>query len=201
MTFLRSLFGPSRDEIWSRLATEVEGRFREGGWFESSKVEVDVGPWTVVLDTFTRSAGKSRTTYTRLRAPYVNPGRFRFQVSPQNFLSDLGRFFGMQDVAVGVPEFDAAWVVQGTDEARLRELFADEDLRALLRGAGPVSFEVRDDDGFFGRKFPQGVDELVLTTRGTVKDLARLKVFFALFAATLDRLVSMGAAERTDPGM
>lgn len=201
MSFLEALFGPSRDQVWSQLAREVDGRFTAGGWLGATRVEVEAGPWTVTLDTFARSSGKHSTTYTRLRAPYVNPRGFRFDVSPEGFFSGIGRAFGMQDVSIGVPEFDSAWVVQGTDEAQLRELFRDEGIRSLLRAAGSVSFRVQDDEGWFGRKFPDGVDELVLTTRGVVKDVARLKVLFALFAETLDRLVAIRAAEARDPGM
>lgn len=194
MSFFRELFGPSRDEVWGKLATELEGRHTPGGWFTGSKVEVDVGPWTVTLDTFVVRTGKSSKTYTRLRAPYENPGGFRFNVSPENFLSGIGRFFGMQDLEIGVPEFDADWVVQGTDHARLRNLFADPEIRSLLGAAGGVSFRVRGDEGWFSRRHPEGIDMLELTTRGVVKDEARLKLFFALFAATLDRLVEVGDA-------
>ena len=189
MSFFRSLFGPSKDEIWSKLAAEVGGRYTPSEWFKGSKVEVDAGPWTVTLDTFTRSTGKSSTTYTRLSAPFENASRLRFDVSPENFLSGVGRFFGMQDIEIGVPEFDASWVVQGSDESRVRKFFRDEELRSLLRGAGPVSFKVVEAGGWFTRDIPKGSDMLQLTTRGVVKDEAQLKVFFALFAVTLDRLV------------
>jgi hypothetical protein len=187
--------------MWSRLAAEVGGRFDAGSWFEGSKVQVDAGPWTVTLDSFKRSSGKHSTTYTRLRAPYVNPHGFRFSVTPQNFFSAIGKVFGMRDIEVGDRAFDDAWVIQGADEARVRQFLAEPTIRDLLRAAGPVSFEVQDDRGWFGQKFPDGVDELVLTTRGLVTDLPRLKVFFALFAVTLDRLVEIGRAERRDPGV
>lgn len=196
MSIFRELFGPSRDEVWGKLAAELDGRHTPGGWFTGSKVEVDAGPWTVTLDTFTVSTGKSSTTYTRLRAPYRNPGGFRFNVSPENFLSGIGRFFGMEDLEIGAPEFDAAWVVQGSDPSRVRRLFSDPGIRTLLRGAGGVSFRVRGDEGWFSRRHPEGIDMLELTTLGVVKDEARLKLFFALFATTLDRLVELGDAER-----
>jgi hypothetical protein len=201
MSFLQELFGPSRDAVWAQLAAEVGGRFDAGSWFVGSKVQVDAGPWTVTLDTFTRSSGKHSTTFTRLRAPYANSRGFRFSVAPENFLSGVGRFFGMQDIEIGDDWFDKAWVVQGADESRVKEFLRDPEIRKLLAAAGPVSFEVQDDRGWFGERFPEGVDELVLTTRGVVKDLARLKVFFALFAATLDRLVELGQADRRDPGV
>lgn len=197
---LEGLFGPSKDTVWSALAAEVDGRFTEGGWFEASKVEVEVGEWLVTLDHYTRSTGKHSTTYTRLRAPYRNPRGVRFSVSPENFFHGIGKAFGMQDVQLGFPEFDARWIVQGNDEQALRRIFGSESVRSLLSAAGHVSFRVKDDDGWFGRKFPKDVDELVLTTRGIVKDTARLKVFFALFAETLDQLTRLGYASERNRG-
>lgn len=197
MSLIESLFGPSRSEVWSKLAAEMEGRFDGGGWLEGAKVEVDAGPWTITLDTYR----VNKHTYTRLRAPYVNPRGFRFHVYPQHVFAQVGKLFGMRDVEVGVPEFDDAWIVQGTDDALLAQLFRTESIRGLLGAAGHVSFQVRDDEGWFGRRFPDGVDELVLTTSGVVRNIPRLKVFFALFAETLDRLVALRAADRRHPGM
>ena len=33
MGFLRSLFGPSKGEIWGQIAKDIGGRFSEGGFF------------------------------------------------------------------------------------------------------------------------------------------------------------------------
>jgi hypothetical protein len=58
---------------------------------------------------------------------------------------------------------------------------------------------VLDDEGWFGAKFPEGVDELKFHTRGIIKDLVRLQQLFELFAATLHRLCHIGSAYEDDP--
>jgi hypothetical protein len=194
-------FGSDYEEAWQALAAEMEGRFRAGTWANGARVDVDVGSWTFTLDVYVVSTGKTTQWFTRLRAPYVNPTGFRFKVFRQGFFAKIGKAFGMQDVVIGVPEFDERWVVQGTDDTRLATIFATPSIRASLEAAGDVSFEVKDDEGWFGRKFPQGVDELVLTTHGLVNDMARLQAFFALFAATLERLVETGDASERPPGL
>ena len=68
MGVLRDLFGPSKEEVWRRLAEEMEGRFVAGGLLERDRVEVHTGDWTVTLDTQTVSHGRHASTYTRLRA-------------------------------------------------------------------------------------------------------------------------------------
>src|SRR4051812_41206216 len=107
-------FGPGKGEIWQQLSEEIGAEFVEGGFWKGSKVQAHVGPWTVTLDNgYSDEDGESRTT--RLRAPYVNPEGYRFKIYRNGYF-DLGKLFGMQDIEVGDPEFDEAFVIQGNDE-------------------------------------------------------------------------------------
>ena len=73
-------FGPSKDEVWRQLSQEIGAEFVEGGFWKGNKVQAHLGPWTVTLDIYTESTGESSVTYTRMRAPYVNPEGFRFTI-------------------------------------------------------------------------------------------------------------------------
>ena len=83
----------------------------------ATRSRLHVGPWTITLDTYTESTRRqSHVTYTRMRAPYVNPEGFRFTIYRKGFFSDLGKLLGMQDIEVGDPEFDEAFIIKGNDE-------------------------------------------------------------------------------------
>src|SRR3954467_8853494 len=105
---LRKFFGPSQAEIWNLLAQQVGGEFKKGESFRGDRVEVQVGQWTVTLDTDAVSTGKSTIVYTRIRAPFVNRDGFRFGISRAGILSPLARKLGFQDVEIGDAEFDKA---------------------------------------------------------------------------------------------
>jgi hypothetical protein len=194
------MFGPSREEIWRQLSAEIDGRYVERPW-KSDKVEGSHGPWTVTLDKYVVSTGKTTVVYTRMRAPYVNPQGFRFTIYRKGIFSNIGKWLGMQDVEVGYPAFDEDFIIKGNDEAKLRELFASERLRDLIAGQPQIHFEVKDDEGWFGSKFPEGVDELVFLVVGVIKDVERLKLLFDLFAETLDQLCRIGSAYETTTGV
>ncbi|MBP1594930.1 MAG: hypothetical protein H6Q05_307 [Acidobacteria bacterium] len=198
---LRQLFGPSKEEIWRQLSSEIGAHFIEGGFWRGDKVQASVGEWSVTLDIYTVHAGNAHVKYTRLRAPYVNSDGFRFLVYRAGLFSGLGKHMGMQDVEVGVPDFDRGFVIKGNNETLLRWLFADDRLRTLLQEQPEVRFEVVDDEGWFGARFPDGVDELRFQTRGVIKDVQRLKQLFELFSATLERLCAMGSAYRNKPAV
>ena len=99
------------------------------------------------------------------------------------------------------PAPDDAFVFQGSDEQKVRELVRDPKIAAALRALPHVQFEVKDDEGWFGPKFPDGVDELYFESRGTIKDIAQLKQIFDLFADSLHRLCAIGSAYEREPGV
>ena len=198
MAFLRQLFGPSKDEIWRQLCEQVGGDFVEGGFWKGSKVQVHHKQWTVTLDIHSESQGESNTTYTRMRAPYVNKDGFRFTIYRKGFFSDLGKLLGMQDIEVGAPEFDEAFIIKGNDEDRVRVLFSDPKIRQMIQDQPTIRLEVKDSEGWFGPKFPQDVDELHFQVVGVIKDVERLKSLFDLFTAVLNQLCRIGSAYKQD---
>jgi hypothetical protein len=198
---LRGIFGPSQKDIWRQLSAETQASFVEGGFLKGDKVQATHGQWTVTLDKYVVSTGKATVVFTRMRAPYVNPDGFRFRVYRHGMFSGLGKMLGMQDVEVGQPDFDRDFIIKGTDEGKLRQLFANPKIRELIAGQKDIDFSVKDDEGWFGPTFPDGVDELDFRVLGVIKDIERLKHLYELFAATLDELCRIGSAYQSDPGV
>ena len=197
----RKLFGPSKREIWRQLSQEVNGRFVEGGFFSQDKVEVRHGEWILTLDTYVVSTGKVTVIYTRMRAPYVNPGGFRFTIYRKGWATNIAKWLGMQDIEVGDSKFDEEFVIQGTQPAQVVALFSNSRLRESISGLRQVHLSVKDDEGYFGISFPEGVDELAYQVTGTIKDIDQLKRLFDVFAETLEHLCRMGLAYENDPGV
>ena len=195
---LRKLFGPSTAEIWSTLAEGIGADYQHGRW-GGGKVVAEIGQWTVTLDTYTVSTGKSTVTFTRMRAPYVNADGFRFIIYRSSIFTPLGVLLGMQDIQIGDAEFDREFVVKSNDPPRVRQLLSDAALRELLRSQERIHLEVKDHEGVFGAHFPEGVDMLNFTAHGVIKDMDRLQRLFELFAHTLHRLCHMGSAYEDDP--
>ena len=194
-------FGPNKEEVWQQLCQEIGAEFVEGGLWKGSKVQALVGPWTVTLDTHTVSSENSHVTYTRMRAPYINPEGFRFTIYRKGVFSGLGKMLGMQDIEVGDPEFDEAFIIQGNNESRAQNLFGDIRLRALVQAQPAIRLEVKDSEGWFGPKFPENVDELHFLVVGVITDVERLKSLFDLFAAVLEQLCKIGSAYKQEPGV
>jgi hypothetical protein len=193
-------FGPSKDEVWRQLSEEIGAEFVEGGFWKGSKVQAHVGPWKVTLDTST-SDEDGKTPVTRLRAPYVNPEGFRFTIYRKGFFSDLGKLLGMQDIEIGDPEFDEAFLIKGNDESKVCDLFGNPKIRQMIQDQPKIHLAVKNSEGWFGPKFPENVDELHFQVVGVIKDIETLKSLFNLFAALLDQLCKIGSAYKQEPGV
>ncbi len=220
MGVLRKIFGPSRDEIWQQFSKEVGAKFVESGFLQHSRVEAKVNHWTLVLDLYSPDG---KIWYTRMRAPYINKDGFRFAIYEAGFFSKLGKVFGVQDIEVGSPhlddlkpmfgtqsylsgkdiaidpEFDKNYIIQGNYEEKVKDLFRNLRIRQLIQENPNIHFEVVDDEGFFAKSFPEGVDQIKFQVLGEIKDLERLKSIYYLFAETLNHLCHIGSAYEDDP--
>ena len=201
MGILKEIFGPSKDEIWSQISRDIGGEFIDGGFWKKDVLVYQHGEWTILLDTYTVSNGKSSTTYTRMRAPFVNKDGTYFKVYREGFFSAIGKFFGMQDIEIGDAYFDDQFIIKGNNPGTLKELFADQRIKDLIHLQPRIEFEIKNDDGWFSTHFPEGVDQLYFSCVGIMKKTERLKALFELFSATLERLVEIDSAYACDPNI
>jgi len=201
MGLLRKVFGPSKEEVWKKVSEEIEAEFVVGGFFRGDKIIAKVKEWIITFDTYTVSDENTSTTYTRMRAPYINKDGFRFKIHRKGIFSNLGELLGLRDIEVGFSEFDEEFIIKGNDTNKLCELFSNSKIRELIQLQQDISLEVKVDEGWFGTEFPQGVDELYLQVHGIIKDVDRLKSLYYLFAEILNHLCVIDSAYEDNPNV
>lgn len=195
MGILLEIFGPSRKEIWRELCRQIKADYVDVGFWNRDKVRAHFKQWTITLDI----VSDDDSSYTRLRAPYVNSDNFRFTIYRTSIFTGIANFFGMQDIQIGEAYFDDEFVIQGNDQAKVVRFFSNPRIRELIRRQPSIWLSVKDDEGYFGTHFPEGVDELCFRVSGVIKDIEQLKSLFELFAESLNMLCHMGSAYENDP--
>ncbi|MEZ4684699.1 MAG: DUF3137 domain-containing protein [Bacteroidia bacterium] len=194
---LLDVFRPHKRLIWKQFAARHAADFVPGrGLLDHDVIKVQHGNWTIYFDTFKR--GKRR--FTRIRAPYVNRDSFRFHIHRASFLSGIGKSFGMQDVIVGHPDFDKAFIIQGNSEEKLRQFFDNDLIRSLLSYQPAGSLEVHLDKTWSQDPFSEGQSELYFEVPVIVDSLQQLEDLYNLFAEVLDQLCGIGSAYDDEPG-
>lgn len=201
MGLLRTIFGPSKNEVWRQFSEQVGGDFIKSGFFSNSVVRARHKQWTITLDTYSQGDAETSTDYTRIRAPYVTKDGFWFTIYRKGFFTGVGKLLGMQDVEIGDPAFDEAFVIKGGDEQLLRKLFADPAIRQLIERQPKFHLTVKDNEGWLKKRLPDGVDELLFEVEGVITDLDLLRSLYDLFVELLNRLCEIGSAYEHDPGV
>lgn len=64
---------------------------------------------------YTTGTGKSRTTWSTVSAAVGGAGTFTLDLHPENFLGRIATALGLQDIRVGDPAFDQAFIVKSSD--------------------------------------------------------------------------------------
>jgi len=182
------LFGPSKKEVWEQLCKEIQGDFIEGSLWKGSRVEVKHNNWLIYLDTYTVSTGKSSTTYTRMRAPFIDKEAFNFTIYKKGIFSDIGKAFGMQDIEVGYDVFDESYIIKGNNEELVKKLFSNYKIRSLIESQPRIRLEIKKSELYF----------LVV---GVIKDIELLKGLFELFSEVLEELELIGSAGNEKPNV
>ena len=194
-------YGVSKREAWQKFSEEINAEYIDNGFWKGDRVELDFNNWTIVLDTYTISTGKVIITYTRIRAPFVNTTDFKFRIYRKGIFSDIAKFFGAQDIEIGDPVFDDSFIIKSNDAQTAKLLLKNEKIKEQFLLQPEIDLQIKDDEGFWGVKFPEGTDELYFVVAGQLKDTERLKNLFALFGEMLITLTEIGVASDTDPAV
>jgi hypothetical protein len=193
------IFGKSRKEIWKELTEEINAFYIKGGFFKGPRIEYKHKFWTIYLDTYTVSTGKSTITYTRMRLPFVNQKKFFFKIYRKGVFSNIGKALGMQDIIVGWDYFDNEYIIKGNDEILMRRFFQNHNIRNLIDKQPKIVLEIKENEGRFGPKFNDNESELYFVVTGVIKDKERLKNLFELFMKVIDEFEMIGITVKQIP--
>lgn len=200
MSDLKSSFLDHEDAIWAELWEGVGGVYLNREGWRQDKLMVEHGHWIITLEFHTHGGYHTNANYTRFRVAFENPEDFHFKLVPQGLLDTVGKLLGLQDVELGDPEFDKAFLIKSNDEARVREVLDDPVLRQFLREEPEAFVGLVSVHGDRAAQFPDGVEEVVMEIPGKVVDIERLKRLYMTFARTLSGLCEAGAAYETRGG-
>ncbi|GAB1489752.1 hypothetical protein MASR2M8_22060 [Opitutaceae bacterium] len=97
----------------------------------------------VAFFTFATGSGKSRVVWAAITIIPPNAGGLTFNIDRQGLLTKLIELFGMKEIQIGDPDFDAKWFIQTNQPDFFRAAFLPElrtkltelSNRGRLRGA------------------------------------------------------------------
>jgi hypothetical protein len=100
-----------------RLGLELRRRPATLGFEPPPTVEGRYHNRTVRFFNYTTGSGKSRTRWSAVSAAVNGAAGFTLDLYPENFFVRIATALGMQDIRVGDPAFDPAFIVKSNDPA------------------------------------------------------------------------------------
>lgn len=138
------------EERWRDFAHQAGLVVTPGNFFTHPTVGGVYGGFNVDLRTVARSSGQNSTTYTVMTVALPIGNRLMLQFYKEGVLSKIGKALGTQDVQVGDPRFDQAFMIKSnapeyvsgllTPEVRELALYMPDAMNVKL-AMGHVSWE------------------------------------------------------------
>src|SRR5688572_13784996 len=130
MENLVRITGNTEEEIWQQVANDLA---QKGDILEYSAQLVQGHTdiyMTIDIDLGGGFEGGYETT--SFMAPLAETKPFKFHIHEQNWVNEIGKVFGLEDVELGYPELDEAFIIKTNEPETLKALLADENLRRAL---------------------------------------------------------------------
>src|SRR5688572_28431901 len=69
---------------------------------------------------------------TSFTAPVTGHNDLRIHIYPQDWVNEIGKLFGLEDVELGYPELDKEFIIKTNQTETLKSIFTDQTLQETL---------------------------------------------------------------------
>ncbi len=130
--------GKDIDEVWQKVSADMG--FNE--LLLEYSVMIIQQSREILLEIDIDPGGGFESGYetTKISSRLQNVTDFKFAIHHQGFIDEIGKFFGMQDVITGNPEFDKEVIVKTNDEEKIKSLFSDENITSVFQDLANFTF-------------------------------------------------------------
>lgn len=178
MTQERIITGSTTEDIWEQLNSDFETledvshyhvRINQAGIQVLLSIDIDLGGGF--------EGGYEITSITAA----IPETAFRFAIHPQDFIYEIGKLFGIQDITIGYPEFDKHVIVKSNDEAKVKLLLSDADVRSTFQDLSGYTLSITEGD-------KEQLQLELMIQRGII-DASELLVLYGAYWKVLEKLV------------
>jgi len=174
MEHTKVILGNNEHEIWAQIEADIQSdpsvlqyqaEIQHLDKIILLDIDVDLGGGF--------EGGFELTTFT---TPLSKHPGFRFALHHEDFLDEVGKFFGMQDLITGYEEFDKNVVVKTDDLERFKEIFSDPFIRLTLQNLSVFRFYIENDNS---------TQNLVLEIEEAITEPGLLRSLYSMFYRVL----------------
>ena len=120
--------------------------------------------------------------FTTLTSRVKEEKGFRFALHDEDFIDKVGKFFGMEDVKTGYPEFDKKLIVKTNDIDKVKTVFSNEETRKTFQSLGGFNLHIAYYD------HNDKHSSLELTIDRDITNVEELRSIYKAFISVIDVL-------------
>lgn len=192
MEIIRKFSGETEEAIWQQIATDLQqqgeileyaAELNQQGRIIYFEIDIDLG-----------GGFESGYETTKFLAPLGSHPTLRFNIHPEDWVSEIGKMLGMEDVELGFPRLDKAYIIKTNQPETLKALFADDDLRATLRKFADCDLRITTshEDG-------QEITSLSLWYETAITDPASLREIYHVMYTLAEKIENLHSNTHANP--
>ncbi len=186
----------NKNIVWKEFAEEIKGEFIEENGFIPSKVIVKNENWNIVFDTYSVSDGRTNTTYTRVRVPFVKEKDFYMDIHHKGIFKWAEKMLTKDNITTGIDKVDEQLFIKSNDDRIIISMFKNTKILELMLAQKKFIMFIKRNQGVFGGKFSENTNELQLKLYGEIKDKEILKEIHKLFCEILNEFSNLNVISR-----
>lgn len=191
MTMHSNIFGYQYS--WRDFADSKQGRIFTDNNKEDGEVHALVVPAVVGGGTVTFAAIPSGTAAV---IDYSPLGDFNFTLYQEKPVHQVNKVFGMQDIIIGVKEFDRRYIIKSNNELVTKDILADANVRELIITEDAADLRIMSPDSVFDPRWVVRPDHAIIAYhRNALMDkYDQLEAVYQLLNTLVAQLQELGHA-------
>ncbi|SDY51769.1 hypothetical protein [Hymenobacter psychrophilus] len=187
METIRTFTADSEPDLWAQVATDMAS---QPDLFDY-RVDLCQPPYRVRLELDIDLGGGFEGGYelTTLRAVVPGQPALRFALHEQDWVHEIGKLLGLEDVELGYAELDQAFIITTNDANTLRRLLADSAVHQTLLHHPSARFTLAPDSAA-----PDAPLLLTFSLERAVVEPEQLRELYKLLLRMLQQLAPQTSA-------
>ncbi|MGV3539745.1 MAG: hypothetical protein ACO1OQ_08040 [Rufibacter sp.] len=178
---MRTFTGTTKEEIWQKIAIDMASQKD----LLSYSALIQLQDSQIYFDTDLDLGGgfEGGISTTNFMAPVPANVSLRFSLHEQGWMDEVGKFFGMEDIELGYPDLDEAFIIKTNQPENLRQLLSDPTLHQLLLRHKDCELKLSEDSDDEGSE-----TVLTFTKDEAILDIAELREIYDMLFSLMQRL-------------
>lgn len=187
--------------VWMEFAEEHQGSFDEGQKVFVMRVPLTGKPWTITFHMHQKGVGGAVTDSSAVFLPFKAKGSFSFDLHNRSLAGDVGKVFGGQDIEIGEDEFDRDYIIKGSDEKLVKQIFAGSRVQELIKLQPHIKLFIQDEPKELAEHgtVPPGIHVLAFKVKDAINSYERLTLVYDLMLSVLEEMTACDLASPQDP--